>query len=144
MSDCVAKTHNSETSVKAPECLLKQQICHHCTNCHGDKVRSQTYWYYQCMSVCSLPFTATSRKNWVEGWLHLFRMVREHAGIQIIFLFPGSPSHLFLSNILSVLSWLWISLQPVALSYLLMLVMLLSLSLVVCYIYDIFVYISLI
>lgn len=63
MNDCVAKTHYSETTVKAPECLLKQQICHHCTNCHGDRVRSQTYRYYQCMSVCSLPFTATSRKK---------------------------------------------------------------------------------
>lgn len=90
MSDYVTKTHNSETSIKAPECLLKQQICHHCTNCHGDKVRSQTYWYYQCMSVCSLPFTQLPEKTEWKGDSTSLGWLGSMQAFKLFFCFPAA------------------------------------------------------
>lgn len=57
---------------------MKQQICHHCTNCHGDRVKSQTYWYYtvhECMLITLYRnFQETLHAEWMGdstslGWL---------------------------------------------------------------------------
>lgn len=35
--------------------LLKQQICHPCSNCHGDRVKSHTYWCYSAWVYTHYP-----------------------------------------------------------------------------------------